>query len=354
LSAKVKIFGHLLKEVVRENLCVGCGACVAICPVDALTLEDGVPKLVGKCSACGNCYSACPRTDFDEAKMEEKVFGRARSAEEADLGIVRKVYAVRALKQNIRERCQDGGAVTAVLAQFLDEGGESAIVAGLDKDKPWTPVPVAASTEKEIVENAGTKYTSSPTILGVRNAVKKNGKKKIAVVGTPCQVRALRRVEFLEQKQEGLPKAEYLDIGLFCMETLSQDGLLNYLRSEGIDPSKVTKFEIKSGKFIAHRVGEPPYEVKLKRVKHLVRTCCHVCKDFTSEFSDLSVGNVGSPDGWSTVLVRTEKGEKALKVAEKAGLVEVQPLEEGEKGIGFVVRLAKIKREAATKGTSDQ
>jgi coenzyme F420 hydrogenase subunit beta len=351
LSDKVKIFGHLLKDVVRENICVGCDACVAVCPVDAIALEGGAPKIVGKCSACGNCYSVCPRTDFEATKMEEKIFGRARSSEEADLGIVRKAYAVRALRPDIRERCQDGGAVTAVLVQFLKEGGESVVVAGLEKDKPWTPVPVAASTEEEVVENAGTKYTASPTILGVKNAVKKEGKRKIAVVGTPCQVRALRRVEFLDQKQEGLPKAEYLNIGLFCMETLNQEGLLEYLRSEGIDPSKVTKFEIKSGKFIAHRMGEPPYEVKLKRVKHLVRPCCHVCTDFTSEFSDLSVGNVGSPDGWSTVLVRTEKGERALKAAEKAGLVEVQPLEEGEKGIGFVVRLAKMKRKVETESS---
>ena len=119
-------------------------------------------------------------------------------------------------------------------------------------------------------------------------------------------------------------------------------------KSENVDASKVTKFEIKSGKFIAHRENEPPFEVKLGKVKHLVRPCCKVCKDFTSEFSDLSVGNVGSPDGWSTVLVRTEKGEKALKAAEKAGLIEVQPLEEGERGKNFVVKLSKIKREATT------
>jgi len=40
-----------------------------------------------------------------------------------------------------------------------------------------------------------------------------------------------------------------------------------------------------------------------------VRTGCHFCTDFTSELADISVGMVGSPDGYSTVIVRSQKGE---------------------------------------------
>ncbi len=109
------------------------------------------------------------------------------------------------------------------------------------------------------------------------------------------------------------------------------------------------KFEIKSGRFIANKGDEELYNVRLSKVKELVRPCCHGCGDFTSEFADLSAGNVGSPDGWSTVVVRTQRGEDALKAAEKAGLVEIKPIEEGKSGLGLIKRLAKKKRRDAKK-----
>jgi len=61
------------------------------------------------------------------------------------------------------------------------------------------------------------------------------------------------------------------------------------------------------------------------------------------------VGNVGSPNGWSTVIVRTDVGEEVLGAAEKAGLVEVQPIDEGKRGLGLVNKLATMKRKNAEK-----
>ncbi|MGA8726822.1 MAG: Coenzyme F420 hydrogenase/dehydrogenase, beta subunit C-terminal domain, partial [Acidimicrobiales bacterium] len=39
---------------------------------------------------------------------------------------------------------------------------------------------------------------------------------------------------------------------------------------------------------------------------------CDECADFLGRGADLSVGSVGSMDGWSSVLVRTERGRRAL------------------------------------------
>ena len=70
--------------------------------------------------------------------------------------------------------------------------------------------------------------------------------------------------------------------------------------------------DIKSGRLIANQGGEAVHRVRLSKVKQLVRGCFHSCGDFTAELSDISAGNVGSLDGWSTVILRTEVGEKAL------------------------------------------
>lgn len=41
--------------------CISCGACVAECPVDAITEGDGKYVIdAEKCIECGACANACP------------------------------------------------------------------------------------------------------------------------------------------------------------------------------------------------------------------------------------------------------------------------------------------------------
>ncbi|MBI5440569.1 MAG: 4Fe-4S binding protein [Deltaproteobacteria bacterium] len=51
-----------------EERCVGCAACVEICPVDAVRVEDGVTKVDGEwCIGCGVCATRC---DYDAITMK--------------------------------------------------------------------------------------------------------------------------------------------------------------------------------------------------------------------------------------------------------------------------------------------
>jgi coenzyme F420 hydrogenase subunit beta len=338
-----------MTEVIRAGTCVSCGACAAVCPVNTIKLEEGTPKLVGLCIACQMCYWNCPIANFDTPFMEEQVFGRTRSEEEASIGIHRSIKAVRAKDEGILGRAQDGGAVSAILYQFLSDGGDGAVVTGVEEERPWAAKPIVVTSKDGILGGAGTKYTSSPTMVGVASAVQDYSLGKFAVVGTPCQMKAIRNIETRPRSDERIREAVALRIGVFCMETFSYPSFMEYLDKEGIDPVKVDKFEIKSGRFIAKEDGEEIHNVKLSKVKKLVRPCCHTCGDFSAEFSDLSVGNVGSPDGWSTVIIRTEAGERALNSAAEASLVDLQPVKEGKGGLSLVKRLARIKKKQAEK-----
>jgi coenzyme F420 hydrogenase subunit beta len=344
LSSDKISFTNLIEDVVDQNLCVACGTCEAVCPVNVIKLDNFVPTLVGKCIECGICYNNCPRTDFDDKTLEESIHGRTRNEEEALTGIYSGVYAARAIPADIQERAQDGGVVTALLSQFLDDGGDAVIVAGLDEEHPWLPKPTIARTRDEIVKAAGTKYTPSPTLVGLKKAVKEEKLEKVAVVGTPCQMRGLTRLTDGPMKNIKYRNSVDLKVGLFCMETFNHDSFIDYLRENDVDPTKVTKFEIKNGRFYAHAGEERLHRARLKKVKGLIRPCCAQCDDFSSEYADISVGNVGSPPGFSTVLVRTEKGKKALDSAIKSGLIEAETIEGFEKGETLVHKLAAMKK----------
>lgn len=48
--------------MVNKSLCISCGACVAICPVDAITFDENKKAQIDKniCIKCGACEMACP------------------------------------------------------------------------------------------------------------------------------------------------------------------------------------------------------------------------------------------------------------------------------------------------------
>jgi NAD-dependent dihydropyrimidine dehydrogenase PreA subunit len=44
--------------MINKKNCVGCGACVAVCPMKVMVQKAESP--VSKCIACGICVKACP------------------------------------------------------------------------------------------------------------------------------------------------------------------------------------------------------------------------------------------------------------------------------------------------------
>ncbi len=51
--------GHIF--LVDDDRCFGCAACIAMCPVDALTLIDRLAIVdEKKCTHCDYCIPACP------------------------------------------------------------------------------------------------------------------------------------------------------------------------------------------------------------------------------------------------------------------------------------------------------
>ena len=46
---------------IDKDTCIGCGACQADCPVDAISDVDGVMTIdADTCIGCGTCAGTCP------------------------------------------------------------------------------------------------------------------------------------------------------------------------------------------------------------------------------------------------------------------------------------------------------
>ena len=65
------------------------------------------------------------------------------------------------------------------------------------------------------------------------------------------------------------------------------------------------------------RVVHIPFE----EIDSIARPACLVCPDFSAEYSDISFGGLGSPEGYTTVLIRSEKGRWVYREALAAGYV---------------------------------
>ncbi|MGQ9530610.1 MAG: Coenzyme F420 hydrogenase/dehydrogenase, beta subunit C-terminal domain [Candidatus Bathycorpusculaceae bacterium] len=338
---KVSFEDSLERDVVKAGKCLGCGTCVVVCPFNCLEYISEKPSLVKECKVCGICAQACPHYDWSQPKIEKFVFGREQKPEEK-FGIYRKLAVAQAADSRILNVCQDGGVVTALLLFALKNGIiDGAIVTKREQEKPFYPLPTLATTADEILQAAGTKYFYSPNILALTEAIKQK-KSNIAFVGTPCQIRAIRKMEMVGLKKYVAPLK--LLIGLTCSECFTYEGLIeNHIHKKlGINPNRVKKINIK-GKMLV-TLDSATISIPLAEIKQYARDSCRFCKDFSSELADISVGGLGLQD-WTFVIVRSEKGEKLFLSAERAGAIKTRDVDEEADALNLLKKLSEKKRQ---------
>ncbi|MBS3815309.1 MAG: Coenzyme F420 hydrogenase/dehydrogenase, beta subunit C-terminal domain [Hadesarchaea archaeon] len=339
-----KVFGHLKKEVPSE-LCVTCGACVSACPLGSLEIEEGSPALKGQCTACGLCYAQCPQIVTDE-EIQTRIFG---SEPRDSVGHYEKAYSAQARSSDIKVKAQDGGVVTALLSALLETGFiDGAIVMGIG-DEPWKPEPRIITSQKELLECAGTKYSSAPTLTKLRETIDYYSLEELVLVGTPCQIKAYRQMSTGEKSVPRITSSIKLTIGLFCMESFSYEGFFKKVIEDQLDLSlsEIAKFDVQRGNFVIYREGKPKRELGIDGLAQFSFTSCRICSDFTSELADISIGSVGTPSGYSTVLLRTEIGEQAFNQALRVDRLETESLNDDGPELEILRKVADKKKNNA-------
>ncbi len=368
-------FKQMMNEVVDYGSCCECGSCVLVCPHNVIDYINDKPKQVAKESAafdfcgmsegigCDVCAQVCPRLFPRDFQLAPEVFKDEKPVYEGIFGNYRRILVARSSDKGILDSGQDGGVVTTMLAYMFEKGMiDGAAVSARDPELPAHPVPALVTSREEVLETAGSWYTYCPNNLALRQAEEK-GCEKVAFVGVPCQITPIRKMQqadpsFLDNgkkkpahvtKQTGFLKDHGArvdwNIGLLCSEVFTYQGLMvdKIQEDMGVPLDEVTKFNVK-GKVLVYKEDGEVVDMPLKRSQEYARPECHHCGDFTGELADISCGGVGTMD-WTIVILRTERSERFFDEMVADGRFETRPMEEFEKSMKVLLRLAQRQHE---------
>ncbi|MDD3985720.1 MAG: Coenzyme F420 hydrogenase/dehydrogenase, beta subunit C-terminal domain [Methanobacterium sp.] len=163
---------------------------------------------------------------------------------------------------------------------------------------------------------------------------------KVAMVGTPCHMIAAAK---LEKSSDILGETPIdIKIGLFCMENFSYSYMKKLLEENNIDINNVKECRIEKNFLWFYLEEEKLFKIPIEKAKSCIRKNCNICMDFTSELSDVSIGSVGSEKGWSTIIIRTDKGLELVRNAEQHKYIKTKAIEES--GIQIIKKLANKKK----------
>ncbi|MFW9940168.1 MAG: Coenzyme F420 hydrogenase/dehydrogenase, beta subunit C-terminal domain [Candidatus Thorarchaeota archaeon] len=326
-----KSFEDLIKEVHEKEICGECGGCVSFCSaaeIGAIEIsEEGPPHYSNKdnCLHCGICYLICPETfELDEELKKKYDF-------KPPIGNWTKILTAQAKDPKIREVATDGGVVTALLIALL----ENNLINGALISKrinSFQRVPFFAKTREEILEAAGTYYDSKGPVseLGKYNTfvstiseLKKIAYAdymKIAVVGVPCQIHSIRKMQELNIIPAHIVK---YTLGLFCYENFKFDDVARARIEERFKFSfnNIEKLNIKENLIIYLRNNPTPLKIEFSELDDIMRHACRVCQNFSNFYADISFGGLGSQNGYTTVMIRTKIGEKIYNLAQNKGYI---------------------------------
>ncbi len=345
--SKLKPIYEPVKVIFDSKICSGCGLCAAICPVNCLRIYNGFGKIdEDKCIRCGLCYFVCPRTYLPMRILNMTQEKTSEIKDYQKMGPFLEAFSARTKVKEISEICQDGGISSTCLHYLFDKNEIDLAIGAKMSNTLWRPEPIVLKNKDEILLTAGTKYVNNPNLQILNQKDLKN--KKIAVVGVPCQMQAILKSKIYDIGVPSLNNINYR-IGIFCMESFSYESLLKICEKLNEDINNAEKMDINKGKFFVYTKKGEELSVPIKEISHLAREDCEICYDLTSESADISIGSIGSPSGWNTVLIRTENGKKLYEELINNNLIESKPITEVKPGLPLLQKIAGSKKSKSKK-----
>ncbi len=275
------------------------------------------------CTDCGvsrtddpkRCGRACQFIRPDYPALETQTHGRSREAareHEAHFGVLQGMHKA-ALKMP-SEGAQWTGITTRLAERLLETDTVDAVLAVKpDPADKWKPEPVLITRAADMAQCRGMRMGYAPLLALLEPAIR-SGVKRLAVIGIPCQVYALRALE----RELGLEQL-YV-IGTPCSDNTTTENFHRFLSLLEADPDRITYLEFRADYHVELRYDDgrqrtiPFLQLPLSDLPaDFFPLTCKTCVDYTNTLSDITVGYMGG-EGQQWLLVRNARGQQMLNL----------------------------------------
>jgi coenzyme F420 hydrogenase subunit beta len=273
------------------------------------------------CTDCGisrtdnpkRCGEACQFIKPNYPELETQVHGRARDLGRPDeLHFGPFIKMLRAALNLPSAGAQWTGITTRIGERLLETGAVDAILTMTeDPQDRWKPLPIIIDKASDMAKCRGMRMGYAPLLSLLEPAIAK-GYKKMAVIGIPCQVYALRALE----KELGLEKL-YV-IGTPCSDNTTTENFHHFLSLVSSEPDEINYLEFRADyhvevRFKNGKKKEIPFlQLPLSTLPNdFFPLTCRTCVDYTNVLSDITVGYMGG-QGEQWLIVRNQRGEELL------------------------------------------
>ena len=309
----------------------------------------------GLCTDCGvsrmadakACGRACQFIRPDYPGLETAVHGRPADPSNSDeffFGPMLSMHRARLVPAT--PGAQWTGITTALAARLLETGAVDAVLTVMpDAADRWKPVPVIVTDPAELARCRGMRMGYAPT-LALLEPARAAGHRRIAMIGIPCQVYALRALE----AELGLERL-YV-IGTPCSDNTTTENFHIFLNLLDSKPQTVSYLEFRADFRVELRFDDgrpdriiPFLQLPISQLPpDFFPITCKTCVDYTNRLADITVGYMGG-DGDQWIIVRNQRGAELLSLL--GSRLALRPLTDRGKRKGAVTGFMKNTERAA-------
>lgn len=313
--------GQLASSIIQAGLCIGCGACIGLCPY--FQSYRGKTAVLFPCDKeKGRCFAYCPKAEVDPERLSSFVFDKEYDG--SPLGTFKSIHIARAGGKVKKQPFQAGGTVSALVYFALrSRRVRGAVLTGHDPGNALLPVPSLITRPADVFRRSLSRYAAAPT-LAVLNRAAGEGMGDLGVVATPCQATAVAQMRLNPMDDPLFKDPTALVIGLFCTWALDFRRFEAFL-AQRLSVTDIVKIDIPPPPAAVLKVylRDGVREFSLDDVRSLIPEACGYCPDMTSEFADISVGVLEGRPEMNTIIIRTERGDEIVRAAARLGYLEL-------------------------------
>lgn len=351
-----------VSEIVRKDICSGCGVCAGVCPVSAIKIEfnrigEYNPVVSVKCTDCGACLSICPFSDRsnNEDQIALKLFSGIQGIKQkAEVGFYLECFA--GASPAFRATSASGGLISHTLRQLFESGLINKAVCVVPSEDPEKLFKFSVLTSPDQISSAsGSAYypVEMSEVLG--EIAKTPG--NYALVGLPCFIKAFRNAA---ECAPALNERVKFCLGLVCGQIKSKVYTDYLAKKSGLsEPLKSVRFRCKdelrpASDYFCKFTGVSGAEIRsfwtegVRKVftnRMFTPRACSFCDDVFAECADAVFMDAWLPEyskdpkGTSFVLSRNHQLSRMLvQGGSSVFLVTVEQIISSQAGVTSIKR----------------